>query len=165
MTTSFPIHDTYILRENIQNFVHQLVQSQKNLLKILKSFTLFRDLFCIYLFSVAYAGFSKGGGGGKQFRKFENNEDQNEKFSTQNQSVFVPKISGRPKKDLHSNLVRFLAQNWVKAKKKKDLNPPFVRSNLLPKLQRGGMLQFCIPFHANYTIWQPKGGPRPNAPL
>ena len=62
MTTSFPIHDTYILPENIQNFVHQVVQSQKNLLKILKSFTLFRDLFCKYLSSVAYAGFSKGGG-------------------------------------------------------------------------------------------------------
>ena len=37
--------------------------------------------------TVAYAGFSKGGGGGggRKFRKFEINEDQNENFPAQNQ--------------------------------------------------------------------------------
>ena len=42
--------------------------------------------------TVAYAGFLKGGGGGRKFRKFENNKDQNENFPVQ-------------------NLVRFPAQN------------------------------------------------------
>ena len=49
--------------------------------------------FC--LLAVAYAGFSKGGA-----RKFENNEDQ--------------------KKFLHSESVRFSAQNYVKTKKKRS---------------------------------------------
>ena len=41
------------------------------------------------LCAVAYAGFSKdGGGGGRKFRKFENNEDQNENFPAQNQVRF-----------------------------------------------------------------------------
>ena len=31
-------------------------------------------------YAVAYAGFSKGGEGGRKFRKFENNEQQNENF-------------------------------------------------------------------------------------
>ena len=35
---------------------------------------------------VAYAGFSKGGG--RKFRKFENNKDQNENFPVQNQARF-----------------------------------------------------------------------------
>ena len=68
--------------------------------------------------------------------------------------------------------VRFPAQNQVKTKKKSSLRftpvfgpklgkiqneglrPLFVCSNLLPKLQREGgrMPQFCILFHANYTI-------------
>ena len=39
------------------------------------------------LHSVAYAGFLKGGGG-RNFRKFENNEDQNEHFPAQNQVRF-----------------------------------------------------------------------------
>ena len=34
--------------------------------------------------------FNGGGGGGA--RKFENDEDQKKNFSTQNQSVFLPKI-------------------------------------------------------------------------
>ena len=37
---------------------------------------------------VAKAGFSKGGGGARKFRKFENNEDQNEKFPAKNQVLF-----------------------------------------------------------------------------
>ena len=32
------------------------------------------------LTAIAYAGFSKGGGGDRKFRKFEINEDQNENF-------------------------------------------------------------------------------------
>ena len=54
---------------------------------------------------------------------------------------------------------------------KKGLRPPFLCSNLLPKLQRGGgggMPQFCMLFHANYTILATqRGGPWPplNTPL
>ena len=40
----------------------------------------------INLWAVAYAGFSKGGG--RKFRKFENNEDQNENFPAQNRVRF-----------------------------------------------------------------------------
>ena len=41
-------------------------------------------MYSLLLGSVAYAGFSKGGGG----RKFQNNEDLNENFPTQNQVLF-----------------------------------------------------------------------------
>ena len=53
---------------------------------------------------VAYAGFSKRGGA-RKFRKFENNEDQNENFSTSPFSC--PKSGEDQKKGLHSNLVDF----------------------------------------------------------
>ena len=82
----------------------------------------------LLLLPLAYAEFSKGG------RKFENNEDQKWNFSTQNQSVFLPKIRWRPKKRSSS---RFC---------------PFVCSNFLLKLKRGAMPQFCVRFYANYTI-------------
>ena len=45
----------------------------------------FNVMQCNKALLVAYAGFSKRGGGG---RKFENNEDQNENFSAQNQVRF-----------------------------------------------------------------------------
>ena len=38
--------------------------------------------------AIAYAGFSKGGGGGKKLKKIENNEDQKENFPAQNQNRF-----------------------------------------------------------------------------
>ena len=38
--------------------------------------------------TLAYAGFSKGGEAGK----FENNEDETKKVSTQKKFVFLPKI-------------------------------------------------------------------------
>ena len=112
--------------------------------------------------SVAYAGFSKGGG-----RKFENNEDQKKNFSTQNQSVFLPKIRWRPKKKaLHSKLVRFLAQNWMNTKNNRSLPSPFVCSNFLPKFQRGGKPQFCVLFYVIHTILATqKGGAWYHAPL
>ena len=50
---------------------------------------------------------------------------------------------------------------------KKGLRPPFLCSNLLPKLQRGGgggMLQFCILFYANCTILATQRGHWLNAP-
>ena len=49
----------------------------------------------------------------------------------------LPKIREDKKKGLHSNLLRFFAQNWVRAKNK-GLRRPFVCSKLLPNLQRGG---------------------------
>ena len=77
------------------------------------------------------------------------------------------------KKGLHSNFVPFFAQNQVKSKKKRSSfafspsskpgrnarNIPFVQSNLMPNLQRGGpclnfahfSMQFC-------NSGDPKGG-------
>ena len=60
--------------------------------------------------SVAYAEFSKGGG-----RKLENIEDQKKTFSTQNQSVFLPKIRCRTKKKrtgLYPDSVLLCAQTF-----------------------------------------------------
>ena len=93
-------------------------------------------------------------GGARKFRKFENNEEffhpESVRFPAQN-------LVKTKKQSLHSNLVRFLAKNWVKAKKRHS--PPFVCSNLLPKLQKGGgMPQFCILFNANYTILATQAG-------
>ena len=49
----------------------------------------------IVLTTSVHSIFKEGGGGA---RKFENNEDQKKNFSTQNQSVFLPKIRWRWKK-------------------------------------------------------------------
>ena len=38
--------------------------------------------------AVAYAGFSKGGGGARKFENIEDNEEQNENFPPQNQVRF-----------------------------------------------------------------------------
>ena len=90
--------------------------------------------------------------GGRNFRKFEKNKDHNKKLLNQKSDRYFAKVRWRVKKGLHSNLVRFFAQSWVQAKTKR-LRLPFVCSNLLPNLQRGGgMPQFCILFYANYTI-------------
>ena len=101
--------------------------------------------------AVAYAGFLKGGAG--KFRKFENNEDQNKNFST---SPFSCPKSGEDQKKggLHLDLVRFLAQNWVKAKKR-GLRPPFVSS----KLAQVTKAQFCTYYSMLIILsWRPKGG-------
>ena len=126
---------------------------------------------------MAYAGFSKGGGGGgagnlrimKTKRTFS---------PLKISSLFCPKVFFRlvenQKKGLQSDLVWFLAQNWAKTKKKKEKRSsvrvsPFLCSNFLPKLQRGGggMPQFYMLFYANYTILvNQRGGMAPlNTPL
>ena len=105
-------------------------------------------------------------GGTRKFRKFENNEDQNENFPSQNQ-------------------VRFPARNYMKTKKKrsslkfgpvfgpklgedqkKGLRPSFQCSNPLPKLQRGDPCR-DFAYHSLLLIlsWRPKGGAWPNGPL
>ena len=103
-------------------------------------------------------------------RKFENNEDQNKNFPTQTKSVFLPKIRWRPKKtssvkkkSLHSNLVRFLAQNYVKAKK---MSSPtvFVLKPSAQVTKRGAMPQFAYYFMLIILFWRPKGGAWLNAP-
>ena len=99
---------------------------------------------------------------------FKSGEDQKKKTSSLNfRPVFGPKLDEdrflaqktkkKKKKGFHSNLVRFLAQNWVQGKNKR-LRLPFVCSNLLPKVQRGGA---CRNF-AYYSMliilsWRPKG--------
>ena len=68
--------------------------------------------------------------GGRNFRKFEKNKDQNKKlfrpnsvrFFAQNQVKSKKKKKKKKKKEkkgLHSNLVRFFAQSWVKAYNKR----------------------------------------------
>ena len=72
-------------------------------------------------------------------------------FSPKISPVFLSKIRWRPKKrsSIHSNLVQFLAQNWVQAKNK-GLH---CAQSFCPSSKGGwGMPQFCILFYANYTI-------------
>ena len=93
-------------------------------------------------------------------------------FQPKTKSVFLPKISCRPKKKkvfTHKFSPGFdpkLGENHKKKRsslkfspafgQKKSLRPPFLCSNLLPKLQRGGGgggdATICILFYANYTI-------------
>ena len=100
-------------------------------------------------YPVAYPGFSKGGA-----RKFEIMKTKRKIFALRISSFSGLKLREDRKKSLHSKLVRFLAQNYVKTKKNRSLPRfcPFVCSNFLPKLQRGAMPRFCILFYANYTI-------------
>ena len=82
--------------------------------------------------------FEKGGGG----RKVENNENQKKNFSTQNQSVFLPKLGEDQKKNRSS--VRFC---------------PLLCSNFLPKLQRGeSWRNFTCYSLLIILYWRPKGG-------
>ena len=69
------------------------------------------------------------------------------------------------KKGLHSILIRFLAQNYVKIKQKKVKNRslprfcPFVCSNFLPKLKRSWPCRnFAYYFMLIILSWRPKGG-------
>ena len=66
--------------------------------------------------AVAYAGFSKGGGGAGNLENLRTTKTRIKifppvRFPAQNQVK-------TKKKGLHSDLLRFLAQNWVKAKKR-----------------------------------------------
>ena len=114
--------------------------------------------------TVAYAGFSKGGV--RKFRKFENNENQNENFSPQNQSVFLPKIRWRPKKKSSLKLSGF----WPKIGKrpKKVFAYRLCTQTFCPSYKGvvGAMTHFCILFYANYTILATRsGGHGPMPPL
>ena len=84
-------------------------------MKELKGSILFQYHQGVALGEVAYAGFSKGGGG-RKFRKFENDEDQNENFFTCPFSC--PKSGEDQEKRSSLKFSRFLAQNWVKAQKR-----------------------------------------------
>ena len=102
----------------------------------------------------------------RKFRKFENNEDQNEKFSTQNQSGFPVQNQMKTKKTkgLHSNLARFLAQNWVRPKTK-VFTYRLCAQTFCPSYKERAMRQFCILFYANYTVLATqRGGHGPIAP-
>ena len=83
-------------------------------------------------------------------------------FQLKTKSVFIPKIRWRPPPKK-----KVFTQIWSGFWPKKGLRPPFLCSNLLPKLQRGGsMPKFCIVFYANYTILATqRGGHGPMAPL
>ena len=63
-------------------------------------------------------------GGGRNFRKFEKNKDQNKKLVHPSSVRFFCPKSGeeqkqKEKKGLHSDLVRFFAQSWVQAYNKR----------------------------------------------
>ena len=110
--------------------------------------------------SVAYAGFSKGGA--QEIQKIWEQRRPYQKVP-----VFQPKIRWWPKKKgLHSDLVRFLAQNWMKAKKKVFAHR-LCAQTFCPSYQGGAMPQFGILFYANYSILsrQPKGGAMAQWPL
>ena len=62
--------------------------------------------------------FERGGGG----RKFENNENQKKNFSTQNQSVFLPKIGWRPKKSSSFRFSPGFGPKYGEYQKKKKKN-------------------------------------------
>ena len=111
--------------------------------------------------TVAYAGFSKGGGP----ENLRIMKTRMKIFQPKTKSVFLPKIRRRQKKKgLHSNLVRFSAQNYVKAKKR-SLPTVFVLKFSAHVTKGGAMPQFCILFYANYTILATqRGGHGPMAP-
>ena len=85
---------------------------------------------------------------------------QNENFYTQNQSVFLvqSQMKTPPKKGLHSDLVRFLAQIYVMAKKKKVFAYRMYAQTFGPSYKGGAMPQFSILFYANYTIQETQKG-------
>ena len=90
----------------------------------------------------------KGGGGARNFRKFERNIDQNLKLSHSNIiPVFAQNQVKNKKKGPHSNFVPFFAQNQAISSPKPDA-----------QLAEGGMPQFCSLFYAILQSWRPKGG-------
>ena len=106
--------------------------------------------------SVAYSGFSKGGP--IKFRKFENDEDQNQNFFRK--SVFLPKFWWRPKKKKRSSLKfsRFLRPEKRSSPTVCVLKP----SAQVPK--REPISHICIIFYANYTILSTKRGAMAQCP-
>ena len=108
-------------------------------------------------------------------------------FHSKTKSVFLPKIKWRPKKEggggrpkikwipkkrssvkkekgLHSNLVRFLAQNYVKAKKRSSPTV-FVLKPSAQVTKGEAMPQFRILFYAIYTILVTQRGAMAQCPL
>ena len=72
-----------------------------------------------------------GGGGARNFRKLENKYLIQKLFRPKSVRFFCPKLGGEQKKGLHSNLVRFFAQNQVESKKNKVYT--HIWSNFSPK--------------------------------
>ena len=70
------------------------------------------------------------------------------------------------KKGFHSNLVRFLAENWVKAKKRSSSTICVLKPSAKVTKGGGSMSQFCVLFYANSTILATqRGGHGPMPPL
>ena len=97
--------------------------------------------------SLAYAGFSKGGGAGNS----ENLRTTKTRIKNFPPVRFPAQNQVKTKKMSSSDLVRFLAQNWVKAKKK-VFAQRLCAQTFCPSYKGGAMLQFCIVIYANYTI-------------
>ena len=95
----------------------------------------------------------KRGVGTRNFRKFEKNKDLNQKLYTQNQSDFSPKIRWRAKKKKVFTQISsdFKPKRGCKPRRNAQ-NIPFVWSNLMPNLQRGGHASFLHTILCNYTI-------------
>ena len=110
---------------------------------------------------MAYAGFSKGGGGGGNLRIMKTKR----KISPLRISPFFgPKLGEDKKKGLRSDLLWFLAQNLVKTLKKKGLQSDLVRccapQTFGPSYKGGAMPQFYMLLYANYTILATQRGGR-----
>ena len=87
------------------------------------------------------------------------------KIFPQNRSVFLPKSGeDQKKKGLHSNLVWFLAQNWVNAKKKVFAHH-LCAQTFCPSHKGGGPCRNFVYYSTQITLsWQHKGGPWQHAP-
>ena len=105
-------------------------------------------------------------GGGRKFRKFENKEDQNNKFSSPKPSpFFCPKLGEDKKKRSSLKFSPVFGPKLGEVQKKGFRAHRFCAQTLCPSYKGGAMPQFCILFYANYTILATqRGGPWPNAP-
>ena len=106
---------------------------------------------------VAYAGFSKGGA--RKFKKFENNEDQNENFPARNKVRFqvkTKKMKTNNKLKLLKTLVQFLAKN--------RFEHHFCALTFCPSYKGGARHSFAYYSTLIILPWWPKGGAMAQCP-
>ena len=110
---------------------------------------------------VAYAEFSKEGGGAENFGIMNT---RIKIFQPKTKSVFLPKIRWRSKKKRSSLRFSPVFRPKLREGPKKGLRPPLLYSNPLPKLQRDGPCRnFAFYFMLIILCWRRKrGGPWPN---
>ena len=104
---------------------------------------------------MTYAEFSKGGGGPGNLRMMKTKKN----FSTQNQSVFLPKIRWRPKKKSSLNFSLVFGRK-VGEDQKKSLQSDFVRfcAQTFCPSYKGGCRDCTCNSILILLYWRPKGG-------